>query len=104
MRKLTSRAVLVTCLVASISVLVSALAAVPLALRTTNRATRDGLSQQADLAAALINTRPRAPGEDRVVQQLRNRGFSVYLVVNGALASPGTVPNRLVNAVAARRP
>ncbi|TMM43214.1 MAG: HAMP domain-containing histidine kinase [Actinobacteria bacterium] len=101
MRKLTSRAVLVTCLVALVSVLVTALVAAPLALRETNRATREGLAQQAELAAALINTRPRPAGEDRIVQQLRTRGFTVFLVADGKLASKGTVPPRLVKAVAA---
>ena len=101
MRKLTSRAVLVTCLVALVSVLVTALVAAPLALRETNRATREGLAQQAELAAALINTRPRPAGEDRIVQQLRTRGFTVFLVADGKLVSKGTVPPRLVKAVAA---
>ncbi len=103
MRKLTSRAVLVTCLVALVSVLVTALVAAPLALRATNRATREGLADQADLTAALINTRPRPSGEDRVVQQLRTRGFTVYLVVDRTLTTPGTVPQRLVTAIGAGR-
>ena len=64
---LTARAVLVTCLVALVSVLVTALVAAPLALQAANRATREGLADQADLAAALVNTRPRPEGEDRLV-------------------------------------
>src|SRR5213078_1328017 len=100
MRKLTPRAVLVTCLVAFISVLATALVAVPLALQATHRATREGLSAQADLAALLVNTRALPVREDQLAQRLRQRGFQLYLISNGTLVTNGSVPQRLVTAVA----
>src|SRR5438105_8591711 len=100
MRKLTPRAILVTCLVAFIAVLVTALVAVPLALQATRKATRDGLSSQADLAALLVNMRPRPAGEDQLAQRLRQRGFQLYLISNGTLVTTGSVPQRLVTAIA----
>jgi two-component system sensor histidine kinase BaeS len=100
---LTARAVFITCLVAFVSVLVTALVAAPLALQGANRAARDGLADQAELAAALINTRPRAVGEDKLVQQLRAKGVELFLVVDGTLVTSAAVPQRLVTAVGGGR-
>ena len=66
----------------------------------TRKATRDGLSSQADLAALLVNMRPRPAGEDQLAQRLRQRGFQLYLISNGTLVTTGSVPQRLVTAVA----
>ena len=96
---LTVRAVLVTCLAALVSVLVTALVAFPLAIRTANDEARKGLVDKAQLAAYLISSRPNEPGEKQLVNQLRAQKIDVYLVRNGVLVTKGSLPNRFVLAI-----
>ena len=97
---LTARAVAITCLVALVSVVVTALVAVPLAVRAANNATRTGLHDKAALAADLLDQRPRAAGQERLAAELRRQNIDVYLVGNG-LPDPARLPPRFVNAVRA---
>jgi two-component system OmpR family sensor kinase len=99
-RSLTARAVAVTCLVALVSVLVTALVAVPLAVRATNDATRSGLRDKALLAADLVDLRPGAAGQERFVNELRAQNIDVFLVRNGRADRAG-LPPRFVNAIRA---
>src|SRR5438105_2724057 len=101
---LTARAVLVTCLAALVSVLVTALVAFPLALRATNAEARKGLADKAQIAADLIGTRPREVGQQRLAQELRGQGIEAYLVRDGTLVGPGRLPDRIVKALAAGQP
>ncbi|NED56045.1 two-component sensor histidine kinase, partial [Micromonospora aurantiaca] len=57
-RTLTARAVLATCAVALVSVLVTALVAVPLAVRGAERRDQEALAAQARLAADVLRVRP----------------------------------------------
>ncbi len=98
---LTARAVLATCLVAFVCVLVTALVAAPLALQGANREARKGLADQAQIAATLIGNRPNPLVEQRLVRQLRGQGIEVYLVRDGVLVTRGAVPARLVAALGA---
>jgi signal transduction histidine kinase len=103
-RTLTARAVLSTCLAALISVLVTALVAFPLALRSANDAVRTGLADKASLAASLINP-PTGTGAGApiraavVVRQLRRQDVNAFLVHNGK-SDPSGLPDRIISRIA----
>jgi signal transduction histidine kinase len=103
-RTLTARAVGVTCLVALISVLVTALVAVPIAGNAANAEARDALAAKATLVAVVLGPRlNRAGAEDaQVVARLRGQGVNVYLVRAGEPDRPG-LPARVVDLIAANR-
>ncbi|MFB9234511.1 sensor histidine kinase [Plantactinospora siamensis] len=85
-RTLTARAVLVSCTVALISVLVTVLVAVPLAAVTADRQARQALAAQANLAAQALRPRidrGRTADEERIIQQLRRQHIDAYLVRAG---------------------
>ncbi|RQX06035.1 two-component sensor histidine kinase [Micromonospora arida] len=111
-RTLTARAVLVTCAVALVSVLVTAIVAVPLAIRGAERSEQEALAAQARLAAEVLRTRldrGRSADEERLIQQLRDQGIDAYLIRRGAVDRAG-LPPRVVQRigqgrnVSARRP
>ncbi|WP_413785184.1 ATP-binding protein [Micromonospora zamorensis] len=100
-RTLTARAVLVTCAVALVSVLVTAIVAVPLAIRGAERRDQEALAAQARLAAEVLRTRldrGRSADEERLIQQLRNQGIDAYLIRRGAVDRPG-LPPRVVQRI-----
>lgn len=100
-RTLTARAVLVTCAVALVSVLVTAIVAVPLAIRGAERRDQDALAAQARLAAEVLRTRldrGRSTDEERLIQQLRNQGIDAYLIRRGTVDRPG-LPQRVVQRI-----
>lgn len=100
---LTARAVLVTCAVALVSVLVTALVAVPLAVRGAERRDQDALAAQARLAADVLrvrSVRQRDGAGDRLIRQLRKQQVDVYVVRGGQVDRPG-LPAPLVARVAA---
>ncbi|MEW2377328.1 HAMP domain-containing sensor histidine kinase [Micromonospora sp. NPDC047812] len=104
-RTLTSRAVLVTCAVALVSVLVTAIVAVPLAVRGVERRDQEALAAQARLAAAVLRPRletGRTADEERIVRQLNAQGVDAYLVRGGVAERPG-LPPRVVRRVAEGR-
>ncbi|MEV5763445.1 HAMP domain-containing sensor histidine kinase [Micromonospora sp. NPDC052213] len=104
-RTLTSRAVLVTCAVALVSVLVTAIVAVPLAVRGVERRDQEALAAQARLAAEVLRPRletGRTADEERLVRQLRAQGVDAYLVRRGVADRPG-LPPRVVQRVAEGR-
>ncbi|HKT02904.1 MAG TPA: two-component sensor histidine kinase, partial [Rugosimonospora sp.] len=100
LRTLTARAVLVTCLVALVSVLVSGLAGLPLAVRTANNAVRTDLAERADLAAGMVEQRPRRAGKELVAGKLRKQGTDLFLIAGGQPDQPG-LPAWVVAQVAA---
>ncbi|GGO07634.1 sensor histidine kinase [Micromonospora parathelypteridis] len=100
-RTLTARAVLVTCAVALVSVLVTAIVAVPLAIRGAERSDQRALAAQARLAAEVLRTRldrGRSADEERLIQQLRNQGIDAYLIRRGTVDRPG-LPARVVQRI-----
>ncbi|MGS2617318.1 sensor histidine kinase [Micromonospora sp. LZ34] len=104
-RTLTSRAVLVTCAVALVSVLVTAIAAVPVAIRGVERRDQEALAAQARLAAEVLRPRletGRTADEERLVRQLRAQGVDAYLIRRGVADRPG-LPARVVQRVAEGR-
>ncbi|MFI7212974.1 sensor histidine kinase [Micromonospora maritima] len=99
---LTARAVLVTCAVALVSVLVTALVAVPLAVRGAERRDQDALAAQARLAAEVLRVRAvrqRDDAGDRLIRQLRQQNIEVYVIRGGRVDRPG-LPAPLVTRVA----
>ncbi|MEU5933056.1 HAMP domain-containing sensor histidine kinase [Micromonospora sp. NPDC047187] len=100
-RTLTARAVLVTCAVALVSVLVTAIVAVPLAIRGAERSEQEALAAQARLAAEVLRTRldrGRGADEERLIQQLRAQGIDAYLIRRGAVDRAG-LPPRVVQRI-----
>ncbi len=104
-RTLTARAVLVTCAVALVSVLVTALVAVPLAVRAAERRDRQALAVQAQLAADLLRARPgrvRDLAGERLVRQFATQGITIFVVSDGTVDRPG-LPPQVVTRVAGGR-
>ncbi|ASW58091.1 cell wall metabolism sensor histidine kinase WalK [Plantactinospora sp. KBS50] len=102
-RTLTTRAVLVTCLVALISVLVTLVVSVPLAARTADRQAREALAAQANLAAQVLRPRidrGRSTDEERIIQQLRRQRIDAYLIRAGQPDRSG-LPQATVQRIAA---
>jgi two-component system sensor histidine kinase BaeS len=102
-RTLTARAVLITCLVAFVSVLVTALVAAPLAVRGANRQARQGLADQAQITALLVGDRTNPAVEARLVRLLRTNDIEAYFIRGGRLVTVASVPARLVTALGAGR-
>jgi two-component system, OmpR family, sensor kinase len=93
---LTTRAVLVTCLVAVVAVVITAAVALPLVLRSANQDARMVLAAKARVAANAIEGRDTAIAaarEDqraqRVAQTLRADGVTTVLIRNGQPDQPG---------------
>ncbi|WBB78624.1 ATP-binding protein [Micromonospora sp. WMMD882] len=104
-RTLTARAVLVTCAVALVSVLVTAVLAVPLAVRTAERQAQDALAAQARLTAEVLRfrlSRGRPADEERLLRLLANQGIDAYLIGAGRVDRPG-LPRQVVERIAAGR-
>ncbi|MFF5230473.1 histidine kinase dimerization/phospho-acceptor domain-containing protein [Dactylosporangium sp. NPDC000521] len=104
-RSIAARSALVTCLVAVISVLVTALVGAPLAVQEANRAARIRLADEATLTAELLRPRfntPRSTDEQVIVERLRNRGIEVYLIRAGQADREG-LPDGVVRTVGAGR-
>ncbi|OKI57989.1 sensor histidine kinase [Micromonospora sp. CB01531] len=102
---LTARAVLVTCAVALVSVLVTALVAVPLAVRGAERRDQEALAAQAQLAAGVLRVsaaRQRDAAGERLIRQLRQQDIDVYLIRAGQVDRPG-LPRQVVSRVASGR-
>ncbi|MFG1884569.1 histidine kinase dimerization/phospho-acceptor domain-containing protein [Micromonospora sp. NPDC049102] len=100
-RTLTARAVLVTCAVALVSVLVTAIVAVPLAIRGAERRDQEALAAQARLAAEVLRTRldrGRTADEERLIQQLRDQDIDAYLIRRGTVDRQG-LPPRVVQRI-----
>ncbi|MEV4346794.1 HAMP domain-containing sensor histidine kinase [Actinoplanes sp. NPDC049596] len=98
-RTLTGRAVLVTAATAVVSVIVTALVALPIAVRSADNAARADLAEKSALAVELL-TSERAPARTRIVNRLRDDGIAVYLIRRGAADRPG-LPPRVVEQIAA---
>lgn len=104
-RTLTARAILVTCAVALVSVLVTAVVAVPLAVRNAERQAQDALAAQARLTAEVLRfriNRGRPTDEDRLLRLLANQDIDAYLIRDGRVDRPG-LPRQVVERVAAGR-
>src|SRR4051794_9906535 len=94
LRTLTGRFVLVTAATAVVAVIVTALVALPIAVRTANEQARAQLVDKSALAVELLATE-RPAARERIVRQLRNDDIDVYLIRRGAVDRAG-LPDRVV--------
>ncbi|GAA0523231.1 sensor histidine kinase [Paractinoplanes deccanensis] len=90
---------LVTAATAVVSVIVTALVALPIAVRSANSAAAADLSEKSALAVELL-AGERAAARTRIVNRLRDDGIAVYLVRRGTADRPG-LPPRVVRQIAA---
>ncbi|MET0415437.1 MAG: ATP-binding protein [Actinoplanes sp.] len=98
LRALTGRVVLVTAATAIVAVLITALVAVPVAVRSVNTQVRAELVDKSALAVELLATE-RPAARERIVRSLRQDGIEVYLIRRGNVDRPG-LPDRVVRRVA----
>jgi signal transduction histidine kinase len=98
-RGLTGRVVLVTAATAVVAVIVTALVAVPAAIRSANAQLRAELMEKSRIAVELLGAE-RPAARERIVTELRRQQVEVYLVRRGAVDRPG-LPPRVVRLVAA---
>ncbi len=101
-RTLTAQVVLVTAATAVVSVIITAVVALPIAVRTANNQARAELREKSALAVELLATE-RPAARERIVRQLRRDDIAVYLIRRGAADRPG-LPQRVVDRVAAGSP
>jgi signal transduction histidine kinase len=98
-RTLTGRAVLVTAATAVVAVIVTALVAVPVAVRSVNLQIRAELMDKTVLAVeSLTDERPAA--RKRITDRLRAQDIEIYLIRNGRVDRDG-LPPRVVRRVLA---
>jgi signal transduction histidine kinase len=89
---MTVRAVVVTCIVALVSVVVTAAVALPLATRSANRDALRRLNDEAIVTTELLRPRVAARAPDQNIEladRLRARGIKVYVIRNGTADPPG---------------
>ncbi|WP_020522879.1 sensor histidine kinase [Catelliglobosispora koreensis] len=102
----TARAVLAGCIVATISVVVTALIAIPLAIQATEKAAKEALVTQANAVAITLRARalrPNSPDEQRILEQLRKQGIEPFFIADGK-SDPAGVPERMVEQISSGKP
>lgn len=102
----TVRAVVTGCVVALISVFVTAMIAIPLSVQAAERAARQSLSTQANAIAPLLRAKSvrRVVLDERpIIRELREQGVKAYLIVDGEVQPTGP-PERLVRRIAQGKP
>jgi signal transduction histidine kinase len=99
LKTLTARVVLVTCATAVVAVIVTALVALPVAVRSANDDARADLVEKSALAVELLAAE-RPAQRERIVRRLRADGVDVYLLRRGQPDRAG-LPARVITGVAA---
>ncbi len=92
---LTTRIVLITCVVALVSVLATAAVALPLATQATTNEARRSLVDRTDLVAAYLAPRKKPKVRRAVAAEMRRRGVPIVLIVNGK-PDPDRLPRRVI--------
>src|SRR4051794_10585789 len=104
LRSIAARTALVTCIVAALSVLVTAAVGIPLTATQANRAARQRLADDTKLTAELMRPRfatTRNPADEaNVAKRLAEQGIEVYLIRLGQPDRAGLPPG-LVKLIAA---
>src|SRR5688500_1723859 len=95
---LSGRTVLVTAATAVVAVIITALVALPIAVRSANNAARDDLREKSAIAVELLTTE-RQVARERIVARLRADGVDVYLIRRGTVDRAG-LPDRVITQVA----
>ncbi|MDG6101131.1 HAMP domain-containing histidine kinase [Dactylosporangium aurantiacum] len=105
LKSIVGRSTLVTCAVAVIAVVVTALVGAPLAIQEANRAAKERLADEATLTAELLRPRfntKQSEDEQVIVKRLRARGIEVYLIRAGQADREG-LPDGVVKTIGAGR-
>jgi signal transduction histidine kinase len=97
-RTLSGRVMLVTAATAVVAVIVTALVAVPVAVRSVNAQIRTELVEKSRITVELLTTE-KQPARERIVTELRADHIEVYLIRRGVVDRPG-LPPRVVRQVA----
>ncbi|WP_433054573.1 sensor histidine kinase [Dactylosporangium sp. CS-033363] len=97
LKSLAARTALVTCVVAVMSVLVTAAVGIPLTATQANKAARERLADDTKLTAELMRPRftntPRNPADEATVaKRLADQGIDVYLIRAGKPDREGLPP------------
>ncbi|GAA3279645.1 HAMP domain-containing histidine kinase [Dactylosporangium vinaceum] len=105
LKSLAARTALVTCIVAVLSVIVTAAVGIPLTATQTNKAARQRLADDTKLTAELMrprfNNTPRNPADEAgVAKRLADQGIQVYLIRAGQPDRAG-LPAGVVKLIAA---
>jgi signal transduction histidine kinase len=95
---LSGRTMLVTAATAVVAVIVTALVALPITVRSANNAARNDLREKSALAVELLATE-RQVARERIVARLRADGVDVYLIRRGTVDRAG-LPDRVITQVA----
>ncbi|BCY13889.1 sensor histidine kinase KdpD [Actinoplanes sp. L3-i22] len=98
-RTLTGRAVLVTAATAVVSVIITALVAIPVAVRSVNTQVRAELMEKSAITVELLNDE-RPAARERIAQRLRRDQIEIYLIRRGIPDHQG-LPPRVVAQVTA---
>lgn len=98
-RTLTGRVVLVTAATAVVAVIVTALVAVPVSIRSVNTQVRAELVEKSKISVELLTTE-RQGARERIVDDLRADQVEVYLIRRGVVDRAG-LPAAVVRQVAA---
>jgi len=96
---LTAQVVAVTAATAVVAVIITALVALPFAVRSANNQARSELVEKSALAVELLATE-RPAARERIVRQLRQDDIAVYLIRRGVADRPG-LPQRVIDQIAA---
>ena len=103
---LVTRAAFAGAAVALVSVLVTALIAIPIAVRIADARARQVLGEEAQLVTEVLRNRidrGRTADEDRLAATLRKRDVEIYLIRNGVSDRPG-LPEPVIRRIAAGQP
>jgi len=97
-RTLTAQVIAVTAATAVVAVIITAMVALPVAVRSANNQARAELVEKSALAVELLATE-RPAARERIVRQLRQDDIAVYLIRRGVPDRPG-LPQRVIEQVA----
>jgi two-component system sensor histidine kinase BaeS len=103
---LVTRAAFAGAAVALVSVLVTALVAIPIAVRIADTRARQVLAEEAQLVTEVLRNRidrGRTADEDRLAATMRKRDVEIYLIRNGVSDRPG-LPEPVIRRIAAGQP
>lgn len=101
----TARAAIVTCVVAVVSVLVTALVALPLSIRSTSQEAQNSLVEETSLATELLRphiNNKQSTDETTISNRLRAKHIDIYIIRAGVPDRDG-LPAAVIRTIAANR-
>lgn len=97
---LTGRAVVITCVVALISLVVTALFALPLAIEATAGEAQRSLADRAEVVRVFLEPYKRGEVRRRAAAELREQGVALVLIVEGVADPPRPALRPIIDAIA----